>query len=284
MTFITQQTHKCLTAVVCLQIWIEFSGEWWHRAQCRCVSLFISWDGGFIIIYRTFVCLCACMCDVEDLDSSLCSSWGSLPSQLLPHDLSSVTPPKPSSSSLGCECASLCVCVPWAPHITSHWTEPWTQTCDIKWTEVETVINEVINKPPVFSFVSQIDSCNDFLSQKPQSGWWHHSRGGQPDRCICSECEGGLMCRAVRSERGQWVTGGEIESPSHIWTLVTNMTSHVFLCVCQLDQVLCAGGCVLLHQCTAEVAHFSLRWWTEPDSLKHTHNQQSESHNTDTHF
>lgn len=45
----------------------------------------------------------------------------------------------------------------------------------------------------------------------------------------------------------------------------------------ELDQVLCAGGRVLLHQCTAEVAHFSLRWWTEPDSLKHTHNQQKYS-------
>nr|XP_055051051.1 caspase recruitment domain-containing protein 11 isoform X1 [Misgurnus anguillicaudatus] len=45
----------------------------------------------------------------------------------------------------------------------------------------------------------------------------------------------------------------------------------------ELDQVFCGGGRVLLHQCTGEVAHFSLQWWTEPDSLKHTHNQQKYS-------
>lgn len=40
----------------------------------------------------------------------------------------------------------------------------------------------------------------------------------------------------------------------------------------ELDQVLFGDGRVCLNQCTAEVAHFSLQWWTEPNSLKHTHN------------
>lgn len=37
------------------------------------------------------------------------------------------------------------------------------------------------------------------------------------------------------------------------------------------------GGNVLLKQCTAEVAHFSLQWWTEPASLKHQSNPEGES-------
>ncbi|XP_051569356.1 caspase recruitment domain-containing protein 11-like [Myxocyprinus asiaticus] len=45
----------------------------------------------------------------------------------------------------------------------------------------------------------------------------------------------------------------------------------------ELNQVLFGDGHVLLSQCTAEVAHFSLQWWTEPDSLKHTHNQEGYS-------
>ncbi|XP_016414910.1 caspase recruitment domain-containing protein 11-like [Sinocyclocheilus rhinocerous] len=40
----------------------------------------------------------------------------------------------------------------------------------------------------------------------------------------------------------------------------------------ELDQVLFGEGRVRLSQCTAEVAHFSLQWWTEPNALKHTHN------------
>ncbi|XP_048046114.1 caspase recruitment domain-containing protein 10 [Megalobrama amblycephala] len=45
----------------------------------------------------------------------------------------------------------------------------------------------------------------------------------------------------------------------------------------ELDQVSLAEGRVRLSQCTAEVAHFSLRWWTEPNALKHTVNQEGYS-------
>ncbi|XP_074552988.1 caspase recruitment domain-containing protein 11 [Halichoeres trimaculatus] len=40
----------------------------------------------------------------------------------------------------------------------------------------------------------------------------------------------------------------------------------------ELDGVLFGGGSVQLNQCTAEVAHFSLQWWTEPLTLKHQNN------------
>lgn len=33
---------------------------------------------------------------------------------------------------------------------------------------------------------------------------------------------------------------------------------------------------MLLKQCTAEVAHFSLQWWTEPAALKHQGNPEGE--------
>ncbi|XP_070779383.1 caspase recruitment domain-containing protein 10 isoform X2 [Enoplosus armatus] len=45
----------------------------------------------------------------------------------------------------------------------------------------------------------------------------------------------------------------------------------------ELDQVLFGGGSVLLGQCTAEVAHFSLQWWTEPSTLKHQSNPEAYS-------
>ncbi|XP_056608222.1 caspase recruitment domain-containing protein 10 isoform X2 [Triplophysa dalaica] len=138
--------------------------------------------------------------NAEDLDSSLCSSWGSLPSQLLPPDLSSVTPPtpfKPSSSSLGLT--------------------------------------------PVTSSSSRSLSLADDITLV----------GGNRTGVFVQSVKGGSC-----AERCGLREGSEL---------------------LELDQVLCAGGCVLLHQCTAEVAHFSLRWWTEPDSLKHTHNQQKYS-------
>lgn len=45
----------------------------------------------------------------------------------------------------------------------------------------------------------------------------------------------------------------------------------------ELDRVLCGGGSVLLAQCTAEVAHFSLQWWAEPSNLKHQINLEGYS-------
>ncbi|XP_076866506.1 caspase recruitment domain-containing protein 11 isoform X2 [Brachyhypopomus gauderio] len=45
----------------------------------------------------------------------------------------------------------------------------------------------------------------------------------------------------------------------------------------EVEQVLFAGGRVALHQCTAEVAHFSLQWWTDPQSLKHRMNEEGYS-------
>lgn len=48
------------------------------------------------------------------------------------------------------------------------------------------------------------------------------------------------------------------------------------LCL-QLERVLFGGGSVLLGQCTAEVAHFSLQWWTEPSTLKHRSSPEGES-------
>lgn len=44
----------------------------------------------------------------------------------------------------------------------------------------------------------------------------------------------------------------------------------------QLEGVLFGGGSVLLNQCTGEVAHFSLQWWTEPSTLKHQTNPEGE--------
>lgn len=43
----------------------------------------------------------------------------------------------------------------------------------------------------------------------------------------------------------------------------------------ELERVLFGGGSVQLAQCTAEVAHFSLQWWTEPSSLKHRSNPEA---------
>ncbi|XP_061158829.1 caspase recruitment domain-containing protein 11 isoform X1 [Syngnathus typhle] len=43
----------------------------------------------------------------------------------------------------------------------------------------------------------------------------------------------------------------------------------------ELENVLFGGGNVQLSQCTAEVAHFSLQWWTEPTSLKHQSNPEA---------
>ncbi|XP_056262532.1 caspase recruitment domain-containing protein 10 isoform X2 [Pseudoliparis swirei] len=45
----------------------------------------------------------------------------------------------------------------------------------------------------------------------------------------------------------------------------------------ELERVLFGGGSVLLAQCTAEVAHFSLQWWTEPSSLKYRSNPEAYS-------
>ena len=45
----------------------------------------------------------------------------------------------------------------------------------------------------------------------------------------------------------------------------------------QLERVLFGGGSVQLGQCTAEVAHFSLQWWTELSALKHRSNPEGES-------
>ncbi|KAM6905071.1 caspase recruitment domain-containing protein 11 [Xenentodon cancila] len=45
----------------------------------------------------------------------------------------------------------------------------------------------------------------------------------------------------------------------------------------ELEQVLFGDESVLLDQCTAEVAHFSLQWWTEPSALKHRSNPEGYS-------
>ncbi|KAF3700495.1 Caspase recruitment domain-containing protein 10 CARD-containing MAGUK protein 3 [Channa argus] len=45
----------------------------------------------------------------------------------------------------------------------------------------------------------------------------------------------------------------------------------------ELEKVLFGGGNVQLGQCTAEVAHFSLQWWTEPSTLKHRINTEAYS-------
>ncbi|XP_078126715.1 caspase recruitment domain-containing protein 10 isoform X2 [Sander vitreus] len=42
----------------------------------------------------------------------------------------------------------------------------------------------------------------------------------------------------------------------------------------ELERVLFGGGSVMLGQCTAEVAHFSLQWWSEPSTLKHQSNPE----------
>ncbi|TRY88399.1 hypothetical protein DNTS_018305 [Danionella cerebrum] len=42
----------------------------------------------------------------------------------------------------------------------------------------------------------------------------------------------------------------------------------------QLEQGTLGEGSISLSQCTAEVVHFSLQWWTEADALKHTQNPE----------
>ena len=42
----------------------------------------------------------------------------------------------------------------------------------------------------------------------------------------------------------------------------------------QLEHVLLRDGNVVFSQCTGEVAHFSLRWWADPSSLKHKLNPE----------
>ncbi|XP_064170686.1 caspase recruitment domain-containing protein 10 [Anguilla rostrata] len=45
----------------------------------------------------------------------------------------------------------------------------------------------------------------------------------------------------------------------------------------QLEHVLFGGDSMQFGQCTSEVAHFSLQWWTEPSSLKHQLNTEAYS-------
>ncbi|KAJ8387567.1 hypothetical protein AAFF_G00152630 [Aldrovandia affinis] len=45
----------------------------------------------------------------------------------------------------------------------------------------------------------------------------------------------------------------------------------------ELERVLFGGASVQFGQCTSEVAHFSLQWWTEPSSLKHQLNTEAYS-------
>ncbi|KAI1884563.1 hypothetical protein AGOR_G00227680 [Albula goreensis] len=45
----------------------------------------------------------------------------------------------------------------------------------------------------------------------------------------------------------------------------------------ELERVLFGGGSVQFGQCTSEVAHFSLQWWTEASSLKHQLNTDAYS-------
>ncbi|XP_043082278.1 caspase recruitment domain-containing protein 10 isoform X2 [Puntigrus tetrazona] len=128
----------------------------------------------------------------EDSDSCLMSSWSSLPSQLFPPDVISVTPTlpvKPSSSS---------------PRSVLSLSKSASLADDI------TIIGG--NRTGVF--VQTV-------------------RAGSPAQ-ICGLKEGSELV--------------------------------------ELDQVLFGEGRVRLSQCTAEVAHFSLQWWSEPNALKHTHN------------
>ncbi|XP_077476186.1 caspase recruitment domain-containing protein 10 isoform X2 [Stigmatopora argus] len=43
----------------------------------------------------------------------------------------------------------------------------------------------------------------------------------------------------------------------------------------ELENILLGGGNIVLSQCTAEVAHFSLQWWTEASTLIHKNNQEA---------
>ncbi len=64
--------------------------------KCFCLSVCVQF------VLRLLVMVCVCVCVVEDSDSCLLSSWSSLPSQLFPPDVITVTPTlpiKPSSSS-----------------------------------------------------------------------------------------------------------------------------------------------------------------------------------------
>ncbi|CAL8264719.1 unnamed protein product [Gadus morhua 'NCC'] len=71
---------------------------------------------------------------------------------------------------------------------------------------------------------------------------------------------------------------------NHTGVFVSHVTpgSHAASCglqegseLLELQQVLSGGGSLLLSQCTAEVAHFSLQWWTQPASLKHRANPEA---------
>ncbi len=65
---------------------------------CVCVSLCVC----VCVCVCVRLCVSLCVCVVEDSDSCLLRSWSSLPSQLFPPDVITVTPTlpiKPSSSS-----------------------------------------------------------------------------------------------------------------------------------------------------------------------------------------
>ncbi|XP_067311065.1 caspase recruitment domain-containing protein 10 [Pseudorasbora parva] len=138
----------------------------------------------------------------EDLDSCLLSSWSSLPSQLFPPDVITVTPTlliEPSSSS-----SSPC------------------------------------SAPALSSSPRSISLANDITIV-----------GGNRTGVFVQTVKAGSA-----AERCGLKEGSEL---------------------LELDQVLLGEARVRLSQCTAEVAHFSLQWWTEPNALKYTHNQEGYS-------
>ncbi|CAL8271001.1 unnamed protein product [Lota lota] len=88
----------------------------------------------------------------------------------------------------------------------------------------------------------------------------------------------------VKQRRGSVAEDVTIVGGNQTGIFVSHVTpgSHAARCglkegseLLELEGVLFGGGSVMMGQCTAEVAHFSLQWWTEPSSLKHRTNAEA---------
>ncbi|CDQ89071.1 unnamed protein product [Oncorhynchus mykiss] len=121
---------------------------------------------------------------------------------------------------------------------------------------------DLINLPPVPPHKPNYSSlCFEPLSPVPSPPTTHKKGRGSlaDDITIIGGNRTGIFVSSVRAG-----------SPAEQWGLKEGSE------LLELEKVLFGGGSVLMGQCTGEVAHFSLQWWTEPSSLKHQTNTGGE--------
>nr|XP_046163499.1 caspase recruitment domain-containing protein 11 isoform X2 [Oncorhynchus gorbuscha] len=122
---------------------------------------------------------------------------------------------------------------------------------------------DLINLPPVPPHKPNYSSlCFEPLSPVPSPPTTHKRGRGSlaDDITIIGGNRTGIFVSRVRAG-----------SPAEQWGLKEGSE------LLELEKVLFGGGSVLMGQCTGEVAHFSLQWWTEPSSLKHQTNTEAYS-------